>query len=43
MVHGKPSGKAYGFVDEFAPGGTLIPSLVPALAISIGAFQLRLD
>jgi Uma2 family endonuclease len=43
MVHREPSGKAYGFVDEVVPDGMLTPSLAPALAVSLGALQLRLD
>jgi Uma2 family endonuclease len=43
MVHRQPSGKAYRFVDEVAQGSTLTPSLVPALAVSLGALQLQLD
>ena len=41
MVHTAPSGQAYGFVQEVAPGATLAPSLVPAFAVSLGT--LRLD
>jgi Uma2 family endonuclease len=40
LVHKKPSGKAYGAVDEMAPGDMLIPSLVPAFAVSLGALAL---
>jgi Uma2 family endonuclease len=43
MVHREPSGKAYGFVDEVVPDRMLTPSLTPALAVSLGALQLRLD
>jgi Uma2 family endonuclease len=43
MVYREPSGKAYGVVDEVAPGATLTPLLAPALAVSIGALQLHLD
>jgi Uma2 family endonuclease len=40
MVHRKPSGKAYESVNEVAPTDTLIPSLVPAFSVSLGALRL---
>ena len=40
MVHKEPSGQAYGFVQEIAPGAMLAPLLVPAFAVSLGALQL---
>lgn len=40
MVHKEPTGRTYGSVQEIAPNATLIPSLVPAFAVSIGALQL---
>jgi Uma2 family endonuclease len=40
MVHRQPSGKDWGFVDEVAPSHTLTPSLVPALAVSLGSLRL---
>jgi Uma2 family endonuclease len=43
MVHRKPSGKGYESVDEVAPAHTLVPLLVPALAVSLGALPLHLD
>lgn len=45
MVHRRPSGKVWGFVDEVAPGDTLTSSLAPALSVSVslGALELYLD
>jgi Uma2 family endonuclease len=43
MVHRKPSGKGYESVDEVAPGGTLTPTLVPALSVSLGALKHQFD
>jgi Uma2 family endonuclease len=43
MVHGRPTGKVWGFVDEVAPGDTLTVSLAPALSVSLGALELHLD
>jgi Uma2 family endonuclease len=39
MVHKNPSAQAYGFVGEIAPSDTLVPSLVPGFAVSLGAMQ----
>jgi Uma2 family endonuclease len=41
MLHTKPSGKAYGSVDEVEPGDALIPLLLPAFAVSLSALQLQ--
>jgi Uma2 family endonuclease len=43
MVHRRPSGKVWDFVDEVAPGDTLTASLAPALSMSLGALDLHLD
>jgi Uma2 family endonuclease len=43
MVHTKPSGKAYGSVEEVEAGGTLVPMLVPPFAVSLGALQIQFD
>jgi Uma2 family endonuclease len=43
MVHRKAAGKANDAVDEIAPGDTLMPSLLPAFSVSLGALQLRFD
>jgi Uma2 family endonuclease len=43
MVHQRPAGEVWGFVDEVAPGGTLTPTLVPAFSVSLGALPLHLD
>lgn len=43
MVHRKPSGKAFGYVDEVAPRETLAPALLPAFAVSLGALQIQFD
>jgi len=43
MVHRRPSGKLWDFVDEVAPGETLTVSLAPALHVSLGALELYLD
>jgi Uma2 family endonuclease len=43
MVHRNPSGKAHGAKDEVAPGDTLIPLLVPAFSVSLGALSLQFD
>jgi Uma2 family endonuclease len=40
MVHRRPSGKVWDFVDEVPPGDTLTTSLVPAFSVSLAAFQL---
>jgi Uma2 family endonuclease len=41
MVHRKPSGKTWGFVDEV--GDTLTTSLQPAFSVSLNALELHLD
>jgi Uma2 family endonuclease len=44
IVHRRPDGKVWGFVDEVAPGDTLTASLfAPALSVSLGALELHLD
>jgi Uma2 family endonuclease len=43
MVHRKPSGKGYESVSEVAPTHALVPLLVPAFAVSLGALPLHLD
>lgn len=40
MMHKNPSARAYGFVQEVAPSDTLVPSLVPAFAVSLGTLEL---
>ncbi len=40
MVHRRPSGNVYAFVEEVSPGEQLVPALVPELAISLGALAL---
>src|SRR5215831_3400849 len=40
IVHKEPTGQAYGVVQEVAPDAMLVPSLVPAFAVSLGALQL---
>jgi Uma2 family endonuclease len=42
-VHRNPSGKAFGAVEEVAPGDMLTPLLVPAFTVSLGALDLHLD
>jgi Uma2 family endonuclease len=42
-VHRKPSGKIYDAVEEVALGDALIPLLVPAFAVSLGALDLHLE
>jgi Uma2 family endonuclease len=41
MVHRRPSGNAYGSVEEVVPDATLTPLLVPAFAVSLGTLQLE--
>jgi Uma2 family endonuclease len=43
MVHRRPSGKVWDFVDEVPPGDTLTASLASALSVSLGALDLHLD
>jgi Uma2 family endonuclease len=38
-VHRQPSGNAYAFAQEFPPEVRLVPSLVPALAVSLNALS----
>jgi Uma2 family endonuclease len=38
-VHRQPSGNAYTFAQEFPPDARLVPSLVPALAVSINTLS----
>jgi Uma2 family endonuclease len=38
-VHREPSGNAYSFAKEFPPDVRLVPSLVPALAVSLNALS----
>jgi Uma2 family endonuclease len=39
-VHRQPSGSAYADTEEFRPDARLVPSLAPALAISLGELDL---
>jgi Uma2 family endonuclease len=39
MVHKELSGQSYEFVKEIAPSVVIAPSLVPALAVSLGTFE----
>jgi len=39
MVHKELSGQSYEFVKEIAPSLVVAPSLVPALAVSLGTFE----
>jgi Uma2 family endonuclease len=43
LVHRRPSGKIWDFVDEIAPGDTLTVSKVSALSVSLGTLELHLD
>jgi Uma2 family endonuclease len=38
-VHREPSGNAYAFAEEFPSDARLVPSLVPALAVSLNALS----
>jgi Uma2 family endonuclease len=38
-VHRQPSGNAYAFAEEFPPDARLVPSLVPALDVSLNALS----
>jgi Uma2 family endonuclease len=39
-VHRQPAGNGYAFVEEVSPDAQLVPSLVPELAVSLGALAL---
>jgi Uma2 family endonuclease len=43
IVHRRPSGKVWGFVDEVAPDCTLTASLVPAISVSLNALEIQFD
>ncbi len=43
MVHLRPTGKVYDVAKEVAPSETLVPSLAPALTVSLGTLDLHLD
>jgi Uma2 family endonuclease len=40
IVHQKPSGNGFAFTEEVAPDVQLVPSLAPALAVSLSALDL---
>jgi hypothetical protein len=39
-VHRQPSENGYAITDEVSPDGRLVPSLAPALALSLGELEL---
>jgi hypothetical protein len=39
-VHRQPSGNAYAFTEELAGNAQLVPSLAPALALSLSTLDL---